>query len=174
VSISKEIVVGINEEIGADISYVRRKHGDQQAAYFTGVELGILFGGTVLANFLLGMLKGAVEHLTTEAGKHVGKSLAAKLIEKLTPIANQTKFTEADTKQLAQVADSQERELDLVRTMLIADLTRPEFDKLVDAQTTHEAAQISDHLKRNGFTTTKVVVYTERLVERIQRDLKAE
>lgn len=66
---SKEIVTGITEEIGADISYVRRKHGNQDAAYFTGIEIGILFGGTILANFLLGMLKGATEEVTTARGK---------------------------------------------------------------------------------------------------------
>ncbi len=171
---SKEVVTGINEEIGADISYVRRKHGDQDAAYFTGIEIGILFGGTVLANFLLGMLKGATEEVTTAGGKQVGKILAKKLIEKLTPIANQTQFKEADTKRLAKVAESQEEELDLVRTTLIADLTKPEFDRLVDVHSGSEMSQVSDHLSRNGFTTTKVEVYTERLVRRIQVDLKRE
>ena len=170
---SKDIVIGINEEIGADISYVRRKHGDQDAAYFTGIEIGILFGGTVLASFLLGMLKGAAEVLATAGGKHLGMSLAKKLIEKLTPIANQAQFKEADTKQLAKVAYCQDEELDLVRSTLIADLTKPAFDRLVDAHTLSEMSQIRNHLVQNGFTTTKVEFYAERLVRRIQLDLKA-
>jgi hypothetical protein len=171
---SKRIVLGINEEIGADISYVRRKHGDQDAAYFTGIEIGILFGGTVLANFLLGMLKGATEEVTTAGGKQLGKSLAKKLIEKLTPIANQAQFKEADTTQLAQLAASHEQELDSVCTTLIADLTKPEFDRLVDGQDALETAQIRDHLARNGFTTKKVEIYSERLVRRIRLELKSE
>jgi hypothetical protein len=174
VNSSKEIVTGINEEIGADISYVRRKHGEQQAAYFTGLEIGIVFGSSILASFLVGVLKGMVEELSTTGGKEVGKSLAKKLIEKLTPIADQTQFTEADTKQLAKAAESQQGELDLVRTTLIAEIGKPEFDRLIDAQTASEVSQIREHLARNGFTTTKVEVYTERLVRRIQVDLKAE
>jgi hypothetical protein len=133
VNSSKDIVSGINEEIGADISYVRRKHGEQGAAYFTGIEIGIIFGGTVLAKFLIGMLKGAGEEVTTAAGKQVGKTLAKKLIEKLTPIADETQFKETDTKQRSKAAESQEEELELVRTTLTGELGKSEYDTMAKA-----------------------------------------
>ena len=48
-SSSKDLVFAITKDIGTDISYVRREHGEKGANYFTGIEIGILFGGTILA-----------------------------------------------------------------------------------------------------------------------------
>jgi hypothetical protein len=171
---SKDIIYSVTEEIGADISYVRTKHGEVKAAYFTGIELGILFGGTVLANFLIGMLKGAIEELSKSGGKKIGQSLATKLIEKLTPIARQTQFRDADTKRINRIADTNSREIDAVRTELLAELTQSDLSGLIDAQTVYERREIAEHLTANGFTSAKVTVYSERLVQRIQRELKDE
>jgi hypothetical protein len=169
---SKDVIFAITEEIGTDISYVRGKHGDEEAAYFTGIEIGVLFGGTVLANFLIGMLKGAVAEITSAAGKRIGKSLVAKLIEKLAPVAEQTKFKETDTEKLLKLADHHQQELDAIRGTLASKLPPEEFKSLVETGVTFEREQISIHLQRNGFTGDKAVIYSERLVRRIQQELK--
>jgi len=171
---SKDVVFAITEEIGTDISYVRRKHGEEEAAYFTGIEIGVLFGGTVLANFLIGMLKGAFAEITSAVGKQIGKSFAAKLIEKLIPVAEQTQFKETDTEQLLKLADHHQKELDAIRGVLASKLAPEEFESFVETNVTYEREQVSIHLQRNGFTDDKAIIYSERLVRRIQQELKTQ
>jgi hypothetical protein len=169
---SKDVVFAIVEEIGTDVSYVRLKHGEEGASYFTGIEIGVLFGSAILANFLLGMLKGAVEELTTAGGTRIGKELARKLIGKLTPVAKQAHFKDPDTERLLKLADSHQEQLDSIRKELAAKLPPPEFEALMEANVTYEREQIKVHLERNGFTHEKATLYSERLVRTIQLELK--
>ncbi|HEY2170477.1 MAG TPA: hypothetical protein VGJ30_12680 [Candidatus Angelobacter sp.] len=171
---SKDVVFAITEEIGTDISYLRQKHGKEEAAYFTGIEIGVLFGGTILATFLIGMLKGAFAELTGAAGKQLGKSLAGKLIKKLTPIAEQTQFKETNTEQLLELAVKHQKELDALRRTIAGKLTSEVFEQLVETSVTYEREQITIHLQRNGFTNEKAAIQSERLVRRIQQELKTE
>src|SRR6185437_6524859 len=127
---SKDVVFAITEEIGTDISYVRLKHGEEGASYFTGIEIGVLFGGSFLAAFLIGMLKGVAEELASAGGKWIGKALARKLIEKLTPVADQTHFEDPDTERLLKLADAHQEELDSIRKTLAASLAPKEFQAL--------------------------------------------
>jgi len=120
------------------------------------------------------MLKGVTDELTTAGGKQLGKTLAAKLIEKLMPIADQTQLKESDTKQLLKLADQQQKALDDIRATLTSNLRPREFEQLLDTSVIYERVQIRTHLKRNGFTDDKADLHSDRLVQRLQQELKAQ
>jgi|SRR5579864_1523207 len=171
---SKDVVFAITEEIGTDISYVRQKHGEEGAAYFTGVEIGVTFGGTILATFLIGMLKGAFAELTSAAGKQIGKALVAGILKKLTPIAEHSHLQEIDTERLLKLAAQHQEELDGLLRTITGKLTTAEFNDLVEASVTYEREQVILHLQRNGFPNEKAAIHGERLVRRVQQELKAQ
>jgi hypothetical protein len=167
---SKDVVFAITEEIGTDITYVRQKYGEQRAAYFTGIEIGILFGGSILANFLVGMLKGATEEVTDAAGKGLGKELASRIIKQLRPLAEEAHYKETDTERLLKLADEHAKELDEIRKVLAANVEPAEMNRIVRTHITYEREEIETHLRGNGFTEEKATLHSERLVRTIQEE----
>lgn len=167
---SKDVVFAITEEIGTDITYLRQEYGEQGAAYFTGIEIGILFGGSILAKFLIGMLKGATEELTDAAGNGLGKELASRIIKRLEPLAEETHYKETDTERLLKLADQHEKELDEIRKLLATNVEPAEMNRIVRTHVTYEREEIETHLRRNGFTEEKASLHSERLVRTIQEE----
>ena len=171
---SKDVIFAITEEVGTDITYIRQKHGEENAAYFTGIEIGVLFGGTILANFLIGMIKGATEELTDAAGKGLGKELVATILKKLNPIAEGTRLKETNTEELLRLADQHQKALDEIRSTLASNLAPEAFRSIIGKSVSFEREQIRIHLRQNGFTEEKAELQAEHLTLRIQQELSVE
>jgi hypothetical protein len=170
---SKDVVFAITEEVGRDITYVRQKSGEEGAFYFTGIEIGVLFGGSVLVTFLIGTLKGLTEEPTKAAGKELGKAVAQQIIKGLDAIAAEAQYKETDTERLLELAGQQQQELDAIRMDLANKLETGDLGRLVRTPIIYERErkEIEAYLLQNGFPQRKAVTHSERLAHTIQQEV---
>src|SRR5690348_13769209 len=88
-----DILYAVVDELGPDISAIRLgPHSKGDRLYMTPVELKILFGTIVLAEFCIGFVKGALKYAADEVGKTLGKGVTKKLlgvVEKLRGISHE-------------------------------------------------------------------------------------
>jgi hypothetical protein len=153
----------IAEQIGPDISYVRRAHQQpDRKMYLTGIDVGLLVASGIFASFLVGVAKGMAETL----GKEIGRDTTSSVIQRLNTVRKRiAALLTTDSTDSASARHSIERDLYQIRSELI----RSGGSALkIESFTEEQVIEVEEELREYGFTERKIVAHRTRLVQTIQ------